>query len=363
MDFPKRIKQHKSQSDSFAILLYKLKDLGIFRSATENDYGIDFEIEIVIDDIVIGRYLKAQVKSSEDLYIRTDGIPTVGGIKQTTLAYWTELSYRTHVIAFAVDLESEKIFFTKSIFWQATILIDGSEKTKTIEFLPTLDLSEPAEETSPKDAKTLEKNENFISTVSIKNIAFQSSIVDIIYAHKTILRNIQAVFELYTDTWHYDAWTEVQSSDMFKTVLECSKILIEDLPKEGLSEDERKNIFNFDYWAVITDWSGDEVSNEVAKKPLQILFPLLLEKVQYYSELVINGAYYWIHKDLPYLKMVYKTKIPTVRIHEEIAHINYAQTEFENDEDFSVFFHVIIEKNKNLKTKKNASSKPKQYLT
>lgn len=29
MDFPKRIKQHKSQSDSFAILLYKLKDLGI----------------------------------------------------------------------------------------------------------------------------------------------------------------------------------------------------------------------------------------------------------------------------------------------------------------------------------------------
>jgi len=85
MDFPKRIKQHKSQSDSFAILLYRLRDLGIFRSATENDYGIDFEIEIIHEDKVIGRYLKAQVKGAEDLYIREDGIPTVGGIKQSTL--------------------------------------------------------------------------------------------------------------------------------------------------------------------------------------------------------------------------------------------------------------------------------------
>lgn len=355
MDFPKRIKQHKSQSDSFAILLYKLKDLGIFRSATENDYGIDFEIEIVIDDKVIGRYLKAQVKSAEELYIRADGIPTVGGIKQTTLAYWTELSYRTHVIAFAVDLTNEKIYFTKSIFWQATILIDGSEKTKTIDFLPALDLSKLTKDVSQKDAKTLEKTENFISTVLIKKIAFQSSIVDIIYAHKTILRNIHSVFELYTDTWHYDAWTEVQALDMFKTVLECSKILIDDLPKEGLSEDERKNIFNFDYWAEITDWSGDDVSNQVAKKPLQILFPLLLDKIQYYSEHVIDGAYYWIYKDLPYLKLVYKTKIPIVREHEEIARVNYEQIEFKNEEHFNVFVYEIIEKNRKLKIDKNVS--------
>lgn len=118
MDFPKRIKQHKSQSDSFAILLYKLKDLGIFRNATENDYGIDFEIEIVHNERLIGRYLKAQVKSAEDVYIRKDGVPTVGGIKQSTLLYWAELSYRSHVVAFAVDLKTEKsilqiLFFGK----------------------------------------------------------------------------------------------------------------------------------------------------------------------------------------------------------------------------------------------------------
>ena len=347
MDFPKRIKQHKSQSDSFAILLYKLKDLGIFRNATENDYGIDFEIELVLNERVIGRYLKAQVKSAEDLYIRaSDGRPTINGIKQTTLAYWTELSYRTHVIVFAVDLTTEKIYFTKSIFWQATTLLDGSEKTKTIEFLSPINLLEIKNNTASIDLKSFEKTENIISTILVQKIAFTNGIVDVIFAHKTILRNIQSIFELYTDTWHYDAWTEVQLLDTFNTVLECGKILIDDISNVGLDEEDSKNLFSFDYWAKKTDWSGDEVSNEIAKKPLKAIFPLLLDKLQYYSSLVLNGSYYWIHKDLPYLKLVLKTKIPTERTHEKLVQVNYEQTEFENDEDFSLFVMDVINKNK-----------------
>ncbi|NTW64680.1 MAG: DUF4365 domain-containing protein [Chlorobiaceae bacterium] len=186
MDFPKRIKQHKAQSDSFAILLYKLKDLGVFRNVTENDYGIDFEIEIVHNEKLIGRYLKAQVKSAEDISVRKDGIPTVGGIKQSTLLYWTELSYRSHVVVFAVDLTTEKIYLTKSIFWQATSLIDSSDKTKSIEFLPAIDISELND-----NIKKKEKTENLISSLLVKKVAFDSGITDIIYAHKTLLRNIK----------------------------------------------------------------------------------------------------------------------------------------------------------------------------
>ncbi len=344
MDFPKRIRQHKSQSDSFAILLYKLKDLGIFRNATENDYGIDFEIEIVVNDRVIGRYLKAQVKSAEEIYIRTDSTPRVSGIKQTTLAYWAELSYRTHVIAFAVDLTSEKIYFTNPIFWQATALIDGSERTKTIEFLPSSDLSKLAEEApTSSTTKTLEKEENSITTTLIKRIAFQSSIVDIIYAHKTLLRYIHSIFELYTDTWHYDPWTAVQKLDIFKTVLECSKILIGDPPNGGLTDEESENIYNFDYWTKITGWSDNEVSNREAKKPLKILFPILLDKIQDYSDRVINGAYYWIHKDITYLKLVHKTKVPSTRTHDEIVNASYERPEFENVEHFDLFVYKIVE--------------------
>lgn len=346
MDFPKRIKQHKSQSDSFAILLYKLKDLGIFRSATENDYGIDFEIEIVLNENVIGRYLKAQVKSAEDLYIRADGIPTVGGIKQTTLLYWTELSYRTHVVVFAVDLNTEKIYFTKSVFWQATTLLDGSEKTKTIQFRPAIDISQEIENGKIVDIKQKEKVENLISTILVQKIAFERGIIDVIYAHKTILRNINLIYELYADTWHYDPWTEVQSLDIFKTVLECGKILIDELPKEGLSDDEHKHLFDFDYWAKVTDWSWDDVSNQKAQTPLKIIMPLILDKIQYYSKLVMGGAYYWIHKDLPYLKLVFKTIIPQGRSHEEILQISYNETNFENEDSFNGYIYDIIEQNK-----------------
>lgn len=342
MDFPKRIKQHKAQSDSFAILLYKLKDLGVFRNVTENDYGIDFEIEIVHNEKLIGRYLKAQVKSAEDISVRKDGIPTVGGIKQSTLLYWAELSYRSHVVVFAVDLTTEKIYLTKSIFWQATSLIDSSDKTKSIEFLPAIDIAELND-----NIKKKEKTENFISSLLVKKVAFDSGITDIIYAHKTLLRNIKSIFELYTDTWHYDAWTEVQQSDIFKTVLECSQLLIGfNLPKklDGVSVEERKNLFLFDYWAKRTDWSYEEVSNQVAKTPLKAIYPLLLNKLQYYSDLVIKGAYYWISKDITYLKLVHGTIIPSVREHDKMIYVDYDDTNFKNKDSFHSFLFEMERK-------------------
>lgn len=112
MDYPKRIRQHKNESDSFAIILYKLKDIGIFRNITESDYGIDFEIEVVNGDRVEGHCVKVQVKSSDHLNVRvSDGQATVGGIKQTTLNYWAELSYNVPVVAMAVDLSKERYMY------------------------------------------------------------------------------------------------------------------------------------------------------------------------------------------------------------------------------------------------------------
>jgi len=49
MNLPRRIIQKQNESESYAILLYRLRNLGIFRNLTENDYGIDFEIEVVSD--------------------------------------------------------------------------------------------------------------------------------------------------------------------------------------------------------------------------------------------------------------------------------------------------------------------------
>src|SRR5260221_5362390 len=88
MKLPTRTKQKKSETESLAIVNYKLGDLGIFRGQTENDYGIDLDLELVQGDQVTGRAIKIQVKSAEELKLRKDGTPSVGGIKQSTLRYW-----------------------------------------------------------------------------------------------------------------------------------------------------------------------------------------------------------------------------------------------------------------------------------
>jgi hypothetical protein len=337
MNFPKRIKQHKAQSDSFAILLYKLRDVGIFRSATENDYGIDFEIEIVHEDQVIGKFLKAQVKSSEEVYIREDGRPTVSGIKQSTLLYWTQLSYSTHVVVFAVDITTEKIYYTKSVFWQATALFDKTEATKTIVFLPSFDQQ-------PDSAQTKEQHahmENFITGLLIKQVAFSYSIPDILNAHKTVLRNLNEIFELYTDTWHYDHHTEVQSVSVFKLLLDCCDVLFE-LPEnvEDLTDEEKKNFFKFEYWEQATGWMDDQVRNYIAQKPLKIIMPLLLDALELYNKRILDAAYYWKRQDWPYLKIVQSIKLPTERVHESLIRLDYERYNFYGNRDVN-YYHKI----------------------
>lgn len=227
MDFPKRIKQHKAESDSYAILLYKLRDLGIFRNLTGNDYGIDFEIELVEGEKVTGKSIKVQVKSSENLRIRkSDSVPTVGGIKQSTLAYWAELSHKTHVIAFAVDLKTENIYISKPLFWQAVKLIDGSDETKTIEFLPHN-----------------EKHQSKLPSIFTKIFAYSPSLSDEIYSHKMALRNLKQFFDLYADVFHYDFHMPVNELDIFETFLDVCKVLLWSSKNEyeELTEDEKKN--------------------------------------------------------------------------------------------------------------------------
>ena len=343
MDFPKRIQQHKAQSDSLAILMYKLKDVGIFRSLAENDYGIDLELEIVHDDKVIGRYLKVQVKSSIDLKIRKDRVPTVGGIKQSTLLYWIELSFRCQVVACAVDLKNEKIYISTPLFWQATCLLDKTNKTKTIEFLPPIDLSK---EIISKDISepVADKLERKVQEILLKKFALRSSVSDVIFAHKTILRNIQSIFELYSATWHLDAWTEVQQQDIFKTFLDCSKILV-DLPAEmdDFNEKNKDLIFSFEYWAIKTAWSYEEVSNQIAKTPLKLLFPLLLNKIKAYTDLVIKGKYYWKKKDLTYLRLAYSVNIPDDLTHENLINLGYEPERLINRSTFNKILDDVTE--------------------
>ncbi|AVJ55881.1 hypothetical protein C5610_05865 [Idiomarina sp. OT37-5b] len=323
MDFPKRIKQHKAESDSYAILLYKLRDLGIFRNLTDNDYGVDFEIELVDGATVTGKYVKAQVKSSENLTIRkADSVPTVGGIKQSTLNYWAELSYKTHVIAYVVDLETENIYISKPLFWQAISLMDASNKTKTIEFVP-------------HD----EKHHSIIPSLFTKIYAHSPSLMDEIYCHKMALKNLKQFFDLYADVFHYDFHMPVNELDVLESFLEVCRVLLwsSRMDHKDLTEEEKEYIYSFSYWRNVTEQAGGEdVANYVAQKPLKALMPHLLDVLRQYESRVFSSKYYWKHKSPTYLKLVYDFPIPKASDHEAIRDLGYGQYQrSRNDGGFS----------------------------
>ena len=295
MNFPKQIQQHKNESDSFAIILYKLRELGIFRNVTSQDYGIDFEIELVENGRVCGHCVKVQVKSSEKLTIsKRDGHAKVGGIKQSTLYYWAELSYNVPVVAIAVDVKKENIYISNPIFWQAISLIDATEK-----------------ETRPK-SKSIDFGELQDINMSIKRlkkIACGSGLREELYAHKWLLRNLVKVLGLYEQASCCHNGYEMEEDELFRSFLECSKILFEIKSYPG-DEDVKKLEKIFDYETIRRSTNFSEIGYDDVKRVMSCILPLIMAQLGVYKDRVLKSAYYWIYKDPHYLKSVITTDIP-----------------------------------------------------
>lgn len=337
MKLPNRIIQHKAESDSYAILVYKLRSIGIFRNVTESDYGIDFEVEIVDGEDVTGYYYKAQVKSSEKLYIRKkDKIPVVSGIKESTLYYWTELSYKTHVIVYAVDLKTETIYFSRPIFWQATKLINGNDKSKSICFI--------------KDEDVNIKAKDLFAVISSKIFALSPSVSDEIHNHKMALKHLKQFFELYVDVFHYDYHCEVHNIDGFKTLLDVCKVLLwyTNFDNIDLKGHDKKYLYSFEYWVKKSgdNVSDDEVTNYSAQFPVKTLLPLLIKELAHLRKQVFLGKYYWSIKNRTYLRLVYETTLPINTNHELLQEWGYNFDKYQGGLGFSCFLHYDMERMK-----------------
>lgn len=308
MDYPKIIKQHKNESYSFAIILYKLKELGIFRNVTESDYGIDFEIEIVNGDRVEGHCIKVQVKAKETGLVRkSDGHATVGGINQSSLNYWAELSYSTPVVGIAVDLESpeENVYVSEPLFWQAISLLDGKDSVP--------------EKDRDKDYKVPTKtidfgnNHNVAENIKrLKKLAYDYSLRDFLYAHRWMLRNLNKVFDIYEDVSACDGWTIMHDADVFQSFLENAKIIVstDESAVQAFGEIYNK-LFSYQYYLGLSQ--DDEPYNQDVQKYMNIILPVLFVVLIKYREKVLQSMYYWLNKDPEYLKLVYQKKIPVFR--------------------------------------------------
>ena len=295
MSFPKRIEQHKHESDSFAIILYKLKEIGIFRNITESDYGIDFEIEVVNGNQVEGHCIKVQVKSSDKLKVRKkDGHARVGGIKQSTLYYWAELSYNVPIVAMTVDLIEEKIYISDNLFWQAIGLIDATEKdkrpkSKSIDFGKWREIQDEIKR--------------------LKRIAYGYGLRDELNAHKWMLRNLISVMALYENSVHCHNGYSSDEDVVFRSFLESARILlgIKSYPDD---EDIKSLEKLFDYSYIKNTTKSGEIGYDVARKVMECIFEILLPRLELYLIRVLSSAYYWAYKDPEYLKLVITSDIP-----------------------------------------------------
>lgn len=330
MNFPQQIKQHKNESDSFAIILYKLRELGIFRNVTTQDYGIDFEIELVEDGRVCGHCVKVQVKSSDDLHIGTDGRPSIRGIKQTTLRYWAELSYSIPVIALCVDLKTETVYMTEPLFWQAISLLDATNSTKTIYF----------NKTDTVDA--------LVETISY--IAKEYSLREELLAHKWIVRNIRVLFNMYDDSWWYDHGSQNVDKDLFKTFLENARILMMPyLAKSGKSA-TFEQLFSYDYYYKESDY--DEPYNYVVYEGLSHLFRRLLKILDDYRTRVLGSGYFWIYNDDDYFKLIAETIIPTFEDEKALKDFNH-DSFFRERKEPNWFSNMLAEIERKSKSREN----------
>lgn len=348
MKLPTRILQHKAESDSYAILVYKLRSLGIFRNVTESDYGIDFEVELVQGDQVTGRYFKAQVKSSEQIRVRKkDRVPVVGGIKESTLYYWTELSYKTHVILYAVDLKSEDIYVSRPVFWQAAALLNGDGKSKSVEFTA-----------APLNTEISSELKAHLPHVFTLKFALSPSLPDIIYAHKTALRYFKQFMSLFVDVFHYDSQAEIQDPDVLKALLDVAAILLWGKEKEldafGLPKTDRKGLFAFNHWVKSSgDWVTTEVTNQSAQTPVRVLIPLLVAELQELRRLVFESKYYWANKDRAYLQLVYQGMLPKDTTKVTLDEWGYHFDEYSHQmDDFEVFVKSVQADKFNRRAKK-----------
>lgn len=320
MGLPKRITQHKSESDSFAIILYKLKDLGIFKDLTDNDYGIDLEIELTDGQNVTGKYFKAQVKSSIDLTIRLDGIPTVGGIKQSTLEYWATLSIHSHIIAFAVDLVNEHIYISNPLFWQALGKITGGHKTKTIEFI--------SDQITPQIPDKMIK--------FLREIVNQPSVPDQLNAIKTFLFNFKKIIESYDNCAGSDFGSEIISgNDSFIIFLKTSKILLHDVAlnptneivaveaafrKENdghfgldrtISKSDIVDIFNFKHYEDLSDHILPDINAKDALLAYAVLFPKIGNRILELRKIILNNFPFWKKNDHELYENLNDFNLPT----------------------------------------------------
>ena len=322
-EFPKRIKQHRNETKALAILLYHLRDFGIVRDIRESDYGIDLEYEFVARDQVVGRVIKIQLKSVSRINKKN---PKIGNIKQSTLNYWAEISYRINTIVVGVNTINEEIYFTFPIFWDAISKIDNTRKTKSIEFAKNEGNCEAA-------------------AILIHHMALIPTINEILLTHKNILARVGEILEFCSTAIYHDEFLEFEEFADLKRFLDDASILLwrSNINEQFKDYDNSPSWYTLDFFrkntkdGILKYWDMKDKLNIIAVELFKELIRL--------RNKVLNSFCYWCVKDRDYLELVYKNNFERI-ISEDIDGIirKYSEIEYNFlEKDYNDFANKKID--------------------
>jgi len=330
IEYPKRTVQHQNEYESMAILLYHLRKKGIVRSFRELDYGIDLEYEFVHKNNVIGKTIKIQLKSSKHLKIGEDGTPKIYNIKQSTLNYWAEISYRTNVIIVAVDLTNERIYCSRPLFWEIIKEIDPTRKEKHISLIGGDPIT------------------NEIICALIDSFALAPVIHEIILNQKFALQYLEEIFHLCYEVTFHDQFLEVEDTSILKNLLDICSILLWNVNVSshfnGFKKSKDWNKLSFFY----KNSKDGTLKYCFLYKPLDILINLLLKKLIDIRNMVLDSFTYWVVHDKDYIEMVYQYDIE--QIYDKslkkilVKYNGDKRNYFKNHRDISNYFNNEIDK-------------------
>lgn len=293
-EFPKRTVQHKNEYESMAVLTYYLRKKGILRSFKEEDYGIDLEYELVQNNYVTGKSVKIQLKSSNNLYFAKDGTPIIYNIKQSTLNYWAEISYRTNVILVTVDLSNERIFCSNPLFWNSIKNIEPTNNNKHISLINN------------------EQITNEITCTLIEIFSLAPVAHEIILNQKITLQYLEEILQFCYEITFHDRHLIVEDTSIFENILEICSTLLWDINVgsyfSGFKNPTQWNKISF----FIENSKEGNLRYLYLYEPLEILIKLILGKLVELRTLVLDSFPYWIVRNREYFEFVYQFDVQQI---------------------------------------------------
>ena len=173
--------------------------------------------------------------------------------------------------------------------------------------------------------------------------ALAPTIRDQIYFHVESIRHLKQFIELYLGVFWYDQHEIVQDTYIFEHFLALSqKLLYFRKTISKFSKKDRKNPYSAHHWKKKSEYY--ELYNYICQTPLGIIIPDFIDELRNLRERIIGAAYYWIHKDIEYFKLVYIQKIPDDLEFEKLAKTldQFDNVRIEMEKEFNDFLDKFL---------------------